>query len=472
MEDANFAVTGNVDDAATANVSQSDHETPAALVGDGEEAVSTQAPAASASSSDSSQKCDFPRPPDAPTQEDDCGLRFDFNDGCRVQAPVGPDVWRIRIHDLDTGNSLFQTTQDFRGGSVRSAKKYYIRFRIEAWKGDKRVFTHDYDAAGRKVLIAFPVGTLGDSIAWLAYAVRFAERHKCRLTIAMAERLIPLVAAAYPEIEFIDAKAAQPEDYYATYRVGLFFNDVERIHQPVDFRHVGLHRTAAHILGLDETEAPPRLGVDDGERPIEGKYVVIATQATSQCKYWNNPFGWREIIGFLKEAGYRVVCIDQKPVNGAGIVWNHVPAGAEDMTGQLSLEDCVRWIRHAEFFVGLSSGLSWLAWAAGARIVMIGGFTLPNTEFTTPWRVINYHACVGCWNDPTLRFDHHDFLWCPRHKDGPRQFECTSLITAEQVKQAIRRIPGFSGGARRWRNEKKSPPRRRGGKAAMTQSAR
>ena len=141
---------------------------------------------------------------------------------------------------------------------------------------------------------------------------------------------------------------------------------MERVHQPVDFRHVGLHRTAAHILGLDPAEAPPRLAVKDEGRPIAEKYVVIATQASSQCKYWNNPFGWREIVNFLKQAGYRVICIDQKPVNGAGIVWNHIPAGAEDKTGELTLEDCVRWIRHAEFFVGLSSGLAWLAWAAGA----------------------------------------------------------------------------------------------------------
>ncbi|WP_298352899.1 autotransporter strand-loop-strand O-heptosyltransferase [Rhodoblastus sp.] len=386
----------------------------------------------------------FPQPPEKATQLDASGLRFDFNDGCRVQAPVGSDVWLIRLFDLDTGNILFQTTPDFHGGSVYSAKKYYVRFRVEAWKGEKLVFEHNYDATGRDVLIAFPVGTLGDTIAWLSYAVRFAEAHKCRLTISLAERLIPLFAGAYPEIRFIDTKAANAEDYYATYRVGLFFNDVERIHQPVDFRHVGLHKTAAYILGLDPAEAPPRLAVPEAERPIPDKYVVIATQATSQCKYWNNPFGWREIIKFLKEAGYRVVCIDQKPVNGAGIVWNHVPAGAEDMTDQLSLEDCANWIRHAEFFVGLSSGLSWVAWAAGARVVLISGFTLPSTEFATPYRVINYHVCGGCWEDPTLRFDHKDFLWCPRHAGTPRQFECTRLITAEQVKQTIRRIPGFS----------------------------
>jgi autotransporter strand-loop-strand O-heptosyltransferase len=264
----------------------------------------------------------------------------------------------------------------------------------------------------------------------------------------MAERLIPLFAGAYPGIRFMDTKAVESDEYYSTYRVGLFFDDVERIHQPIDFRHVGLHRTAAYILGIDPTEAPPRLAVKDEGRPIAEKYVVIATQATSQCKYWNNPYGWREIVQFLKSAGYRVVCIDQKPLNGSGIVWNHVPAGAEDMTGQLTLEQCVRWIRHAEFFVGLSSGLSWLAWAAGARIVMISGFSLPNTEFETPGRVINWHACVGCWNDATLRFDHRDFLWCPRHAGTPRQFECTSLITADQVKQTIRRIQGLPRGAR------------------------
>jgi len=100
-------------------------------------------------------------------------------------------------------------------------------------------------------------------------------------------------------------------------------------------------------------------------------------------------------------------------------------------------------LRHAEFFVGLSSGLSWLAWAAGIPVVMISGFTHPVNEFATPYRVINYHTCNSCWNDPAHRFDHQDFLWCPRHASTPRQFECTRLITAEQVTQTIRSIPGF-----------------------------
>ena len=171
---------------------------------------------------------------------------------------------------------------------------------------------------------------------------------------------------------------------------------------------------------------------------------IMAVQSTTQSKCWNNPMGWHEVARFLKEAGYRVVCIDQKPVHGTGLVWNHIPPGAEDETGDRPLQERARWLRHADFFIGLSSGLSWLAWAAGTPVVMISGFTHPTNEFYTPYRVINYHACNSCWNDRagtvlTIMI----FCGAPRHSNTPRQFECTRLITVDHVKQVIRRIPGF-----------------------------
>jgi autotransporter strand-loop-strand O-heptosyltransferase len=212
---------------------------------------------------------------------------------------------------------------------------------------------------------------------------------------------------------------------------------------PCDFRRIGLHRAAGYILGVDPTERPPDIAVADDRRPIAEPYVCVAVQSTLQSKYWNNPTGWAEIVRFLKDAGYRVVCIDQKPMNGKGLVWNHMPVGVEDQTGDQPLLERARWLKHAEFFVGLSSGLSWLAWAMRTPVVLISGMTHPTNEFTTPYRVINYHACNSCWNDPLAAFDRGDFLSCPRHKDTPRQFECSRLITAEQVKQTIRRIPGF-----------------------------
>jgi autotransporter strand-loop-strand O-heptosyltransferase len=125
------------------------------------------------------------------------------------------------------------------------------------------------------------------------------------------------------------------------------------------------------------------------------------------------------------------------------MAWNYIPHGAEDETGDRPLTERVRWLKHAAFFVGLSSGLSWLAWAAECPVVMISGFTHPMNEFFTPYRVINYHACNSCSNDVRLRLDPGDFLWCPRQKGTARMFECTRLISPEHVKAVIRTIPGF-----------------------------
>jgi autotransporter strand-loop-strand O-heptosyltransferase len=301
----------------------------------------------------------YPPPAATPTQQAPRGIRFDFNLGARVTLPPGD--WRVRLRDLDTGNTLFET--ESKGALINSSKRYFVRFGIEVWTRDEIVFQHEYSAENREVLIQLPVGTLGDTLGWFPYAVKFQQRHRCRLTCSMSPLIIPLLRDSYPEVTFATHEEVQPEKYYATYSIGLFFDDKDNLWQPCDFRHVGLHRTAGYILGVDPEEVPPRIAAMPGEdgRPLAEPYVCIAVQSTTQCKYWKNPRGWRELVGFLKAAGYRVVCIDQKPVHGQGLVWNHIPHGVEDETGDRPLAERVRWLRDAEFFIGLSSGLAWLA---------------------------------------------------------------------------------------------------------------
>jgi autotransporter strand-loop-strand O-heptosyltransferase len=380
-----------------------------------------------------------------PTQIGPHGIRFDFNDGCRVVVPEAAAPWRVRLSDLDTGNILFDT--ELKSGRINSTKRYYVRFRIEIWQGGESVFTHDYDARGREVAVRFPVDTLGDPLGWFPYAVKFKEKHGCRLTCTVNGKMIGLLRDSYPDVTFLPEAEIVPERYYASYTIavyyqgGLMYDHKDCV--PSDFRRVGLHRAAGYILGVDPTEQQPTIVLPDDSRPIPEPYVCIAVQSTLQSKYWNNPTGWTELVAFLKTAGYRVFCIDLKPTHGKGLVWTNMPQGAEDLTGDRPLIERARWLKHAEFFVGLTSGLSWLAWTMRTPVVLISGVTHPLNEFTTPYRVINYHACNSCWNDPLAPFDRSDFLSCPRHKDTPRQFECTRLITAEQVKQTIRRIPGF-----------------------------
>ncbi|EKC7172854.1 autotransporter strand-loop-strand O-heptosyltransferase [Cronobacter sakazakii] len=392
-------------------------------------------------SSSASNGYAFILPPEIPTQQGPEGILYDFNDGARLLLPAGD--WRVEISDDETGNILFAS--DIAEGWVISTKKYYVPFRLQVWKKGQSepLLDHALDMRDKPVLISFPTGTLGDLVGWVPYAERFRQTYGCQVECTMAQPIIDLFAPVYPQLQFYApenwaSQRTHREPPYATWRVGLFFQgDLDK--QPFDFRAVGLHRTAGHILGVDPSEIVPDLRVHS-PRQIAEPYVCIATQSTSQAKFWNNGTGWHEVIEFLKAQGYRVLCIDKERVVGRGYVWNKIPHGAEDFTGNLPLRDRVALLEHAEFFIGLGSGLSWLAWGCRIPVVLISGFSLPASEFNTPWRVINTHVCNGCWDDVRLNFDHQDYFWCPRHKGTDRQYECTRFITGKQVIGHLRRL--------------------------------
>lgn len=398
-----------------------------------DEVSETPSPANSSSNQSSGYSI---MPPDMPTQKGPAGILYDFNDGARLFLPHGE--WHAQIVDADSGNILFSCDSD--GGWITSTKKYFVNFGFRIWKRGQKdpLFEHTLDLKNRNVMISFPVGTLGDLIGWFPYAERFLHLHGCKLECTMGQLIIDLFREQYPDITFSTPETVKTQKPYATYRVGLFFGgDLD--HQPMDFRQVGLHRTAGYLLGVDPTEERPRLKLGS-TRQIEEPYVCIATQSSCQAKYWNNGYGWDQVIDHLKKAGYRVLCIDREATYGQGFVWNHIPYGAEDFTGALPLQERIALLEHADFFIGLGSGLSWLAWACHIPVVLISGFSLPNCEFYTPYRVINTHGCFGCWDDVNINFDHKDFFWCPRHKGTDRQYECTRLITGQQVINHIERL--------------------------------
>lgn len=376
------------------------------------------------------------------TQEGPEGIRYDFVDGCRVWVPEGGN-WRIRLRDRVADTVVYQ--HEFTStGMVQSSKRYYIPFEIKVWKDDKLVFTHNCDLKERDVLITMHLGGLGDHLAWIGHAAAFAQHHQCRLTCRVKEPLIPLFEQTYPDIYFVsDVDDDAMKRYYAHYRVLVFFEDKEHNFQPIDYRQSGLIHMGADTLGLPYAERRPRITIDPGGRPIKERYVCIGSQASGLSKYWNNPVGWYQVVRFLKEHGYRVICIDRSRLGGTETALRMIPHGVEDETGDRPLSERARWLKHADFFVGLSSGLSWLAWAVETPVVMISGYTQPYNEFYTPYRIINRHVCNSCGNDVTQRLHPEDPLFCPYHKGTDRIFECTRAISTQHVTSVIETIPGF-----------------------------
>ena len=153
--------------------------------------------------------------------------------------------------------------------------------------------------------------------------------------------------------------------------------------------------------------------------------------------------GWIHTVAYLRRIGYRVVCIDKKAnEHGQGL-----PPGAEDMTGNLPIYERAAVIEHSDFFIGLDSFLSWLAWALGKPAIVIGGFTLPFHIFSTPYRIMTPYACNGCFHDLNVPISEvvYDYDSCPRHKGTDREHECGRLITAKQVIMQINRLMSDCG---------------------------
>ena len=98
----------------------------------------------------------------------------------------------------------------------------------------------------------------------------------------------------------------------------------------------------------------------------------------------------------------------------------------------------INLLAYSDFFIGLSSGLSWLAWAADVPVVLISGISAPNFEFATPYRVLNRLVCFGCLNDINLAWP--SFESCPRHKGTARAFECSRNISPRLVINAVNRL--------------------------------
>ena len=388
------------------------------------------------------QKSRQPLCPEVPTQKGAMGIRFDFCCGARLLLPQGGE-WHVRIWDTETATVFVDG--DFPGGMrVYAKKKYYVPYAIEVRNNATgETWWHAMDLRGKPVAIYILVSTIGDVFAWFPYCGRFAQAHGCDVHVCFKDRKFkPLFRKQYPGLKLCTAAEAKGLGAYAAYMFALWWADEAVDCQPYDHRFVGLAQTAGYILGVDPVPVPPRLDLS-APRRIAEPYVCVAAQSSTMSKNWQHPTGWADLVHTLKKCGYRVLCIDREREVTDGEAIMRMPEGAEDWTGDKPLQERIDILKDADFFIGMASGLAWVAWACGIPVVMIGGFSHPYTEFPNPYRIINPHFCNSCWNDTRLSFDHHDWRWCPRHGGTEREHECMKQIQPEQVMRAIARIPAF-----------------------------
>jgi autotransporter strand-loop-strand O-heptosyltransferase len=307
---------------------------------------------------------------------------------------------------------------------VKLSRRYFTKWTVKVWENGKIIYDKILDYTNQRVYIALDSKSLGDTIAWLPYAREFRKKHNCKVIVSTFWNY--LFEKNYPDLEFISP--GQPANsILGMYKIGWFYDSS---YEPELPNTIPLQKAATNILGLDFCEVQPEIVLDAKARPIETKYITIATNSTAGLKFWTRE-GWQELVDYFNSLGYRVINVSKEdnPLRGV------------EKIKDTSIENTMNYIHHSEFFVGLSSGLSWLAWGLGKKVAMISNFTDENHEFTSNCiRIVNKSVCNGCWNKPEFKFDKGDWNWCPVHKNTPRQFECHKSITPEMVIEQLKEL--------------------------------
>lgn len=334
--------------------------------------------------------------------------------------------FEIKFFD-ENGNCKYENT--IRSNHwVKLNRQYYTKWNAKVWENGNLIYDDTLSLKDKRVLISFETKSLGDTLAWIPYVLEFQDKHQCKVIVSTFRNEI--IKNAYPELEF-SAPGTTMHNLYALYRIGWFYNKDKEPEIP---NTIPLQKTITNILGLDYREIKPRVYYKKNTRPYYEKYIAIATNSTAGCKFWTKE-GWQELIDYLVDKGFRVINTSKEKND-----FKNTTQITDD-----TIENTMNVINHAEFFIGLSSGLSWLAWAMNKHVVMISNFTTPDHEFTSDCtRIINQQVCNGCWNNPNFTFDKGDWDWCPIWKNAERHFECHKSITSKMVIDQIRHLLNLS----------------------------
>jgi autotransporter strand-loop-strand O-heptosyltransferase len=289
----------------------------------------------------------------------------------------------------------------------------------------------------KTVCIHLLSNSMGDTIASTPYVLEYMKKNNVKVYFNINEIYIFLLKDSYKDIEFVGRNISIEYD--------------EKIVLDYVFSKSVQGGYAEQLGFSDPKYIRPTILIPESPRPIKNKYISLGVHSTCQLKYWNHPTGlksqgdtpnWNELSGVLRKRGYTPVTVEKDEFYGTPPFYNGIPSKSNKQIGK-SLQESVNIINHSEFYIGLSSGMSWVAHALGKKVVMISNFTEDWNEFDLSLddyiRITNKSVCHGCWNKVNidLSFDKNDWYWCPLHKDTERQFECHKSIAVNDVMEKI-----------------------------------
>ena len=264
------------------------------------------------------------------------------------------------------GEYKCKTNQTINSGLVQWFNNWYIEVRL----GDKLITSDIFDPRGKVVFIKMDAHALGDNISWIPYVDEFRKKYNC--TVICSTFKNSLFKNIYKDILFVEPNT-NVDNVYAQYYIGASY-DGNIKYSPTSADKVSLQFVATSILGLQPIEIRPNIENQLVKYNNKKKYVCISEYASDQKKGWKYENGWQTIVDYLKSVGYDVLVISKEETNLNNVI---------NLTGDHSLLDRAQVLYNADFFIGVSSGLSWLSWSVGTHVFLVSDVTHIQHEFQT-----------------------------------------------------------------------------------------
>lgn len=273
---------------------------------------------------------------------------------------------------------------------------------------------------GKVILMHLDSFCLGDTICFSSLIDCFIDYHKPEY-VYVSTFFPHLLKSNNPKYEFINAN----QDKF--YEVDKLL-DVGYDKKKMSHTFGGMFYAAKDTMKLPQSTKPVKPPVIPKERKIIENKVTIGPETIKEISQWNykGNQGWQEVVDALHNGFYSVYNVSyENTMNLQNVIGIH---------GHDDINVAIDHIVSSRFFVGLSSGLSWLAWAYDVPVVMISNFTRKENEFEC-FRVDNTSICNSCFNIfPNIKSK------CPLFLGTERENECHNLLTSQDVINKINEV--------------------------------
>ena len=277
---------------------------------------------------------------------------------------------------------------------------------------------------GKEILMHFDSFCLGDTICFSSFINPFLEYHKPKKVLIST--FFPfLFQSTDPRYEFINANQKKEIVVDKLLDVGYDKNSLEDTLG-------GMFYATKKTMWLPQDTKPGKCPVIPYKRNVIKNKITIAPESLKEIAQWNyfGNYGWQKVVDNIVDLGFNVFNVSyENTMNLKNVKGIH---GNKDI--RISLFE----ILESRLFVGLSSGLAWLAWAYGVPVVMISGFTKEHNEFDC-YRVTNKFSCNGCFN-----IFQNIQSTCPLFLGTERENECHRSITPQMIIDKINEVLKFN----------------------------